>query len=427
MKDDVIAIILAGGNDARFSSKKSKVVNKVLGKEMIKRVMEAVEHADIKDVCVVVNEHNKEDIKACLGDSVTYVMQKEALGSGDAIKAASEFLNSHRDNEKVLVISGDVPLIQSITLDKLLNQAIINGEKATVLSAYYETPKTYGRIIRDENSNVVDIVEDVNLDERDRFIKEINAGIYCFDVKSLVENIDLIQINEQTGKFDLPYLISVMVKKDLKVGAYVVEDIADALGVNDKVQLEMVTRILRMRINTEHMLNGVIIEDINTTYIYDDVKIGVDTVVYPNTTIKSDVEIGEECQIGPNAYIREKSRLGNKVKIGSFVEVKKVTVGDGTKIPHLSYVGDSVIGKNCNLGCGVITCNYDGKNKFQTTIGDNVFVGSNSNLVAPVTLEDDSYVGAGSTVTKTVPKGSLAVERTELKIIDGWVNRKRAK
>ena len=193
--------------------------------------------------------------------------------------------------------------------------------------------------------------------------------------------------------------------------SHIVEDNTEILGVNDRSQLELLTRVLRMRINAEHMRNGVTIEDSNSTYIYDDVEIGIDTVIHPNTIIKNNVTIGENCEIGPNAYIRENCDIANNVKIGNFVELKKVKVGEGTKIPHLSYMGDTEIGKFGNVGCGTITCNYDGKNKHKTTIGDNAFIGSNVNLVAPVNIGDDVLIAAGSTITEDVPSGSLGIAR----------------
>ena len=199
--------------------------------------------------------------------------------------------------------------------------------------------------------------------------------------------------------------------KGLKTGALIVEDNTEILGVNDRAQLELLTRVLRMRINAEHMRSGVTIEDSNSTYIHDDVIIGVDTVIHPNTTIKSGVIIGENCEIGPNAYIREGCQIGNNVKIGNFVELKKTKVGDRTKVPHFIYLGDTEIGEDCNVGCGTITCNYDGVNKNKTKIGDRAFIGSNVNLVAPVTLGDDVLIAAGSTITEDVPSNNMGIAR----------------
>ena len=435
MNEDVIAIILAAGNDPRMNSKKAKEVHKVCGKEIIKRVAECVVKAGVKEICVVVNENNEDDIKevlqntsmcvnqdikAVLQNAVTYVKQEELNGTAGAAKAATQFLEERKHYGKVLIINGDVPLIRTETINKLVNQSMINSEAATILTAIYDTPLSYGRVVRDLDGNVKGIIEDINLEMDERKIHEINAGIYCFDIDKLLENIDEVKENPLTNKFDLPSIIRVMVEKDLRVGAMIVEDSSEALGVNDRIQLEIINKILRIRINTEHMKNGVTIEDMDTTYIYDDVQIGRDTVIHPNTTIKSNVIIGEDCEIGPNAYIRENCVLANKVKIGSFVEIKKTIVGQGSKIPHLSYVGDAEIGEKCNIGCGTITCNYDGFNKSKTIIGDRVFVGSNTNLIAPVKVEDDSFIAAGSTITDDVPKGSLAIARERQVNKEGW-------
>src|SRR5699024_10621180 len=240
-------------------------------------------------------------------------------------------------------------------------------------------------------------------------IKEINAGIYCFDIEELLAALEKISPNNAQGEYYLTDVIQIMNEKGLKTGAVIVEDNTEILEINDRIQLEMLTKVIQKRNNTEHMKKGVTIEDVNTTYIYDDVEIGMDTVIHPNTTIKSGVQIGEDCEIGPNAYIREGCKLANKVKIGSFVEIKKAIIGEGSKVPHLSYMGDCEIGKKCNIGCGTITCNYDGKNKHKTKIGDDCFIGSNVNLVAPVTIGDHVLIAAGSTITEDVPSESLGI------------------
>ena len=229
-----------------------------------------------------------------------------------------------------------------------------------------------------------------------------------------------IKPNNAQGEYYITDVIGIMNEKGLKTGAVIVEDNTEILGVNDRVQLEMLTKVLQMRINTEHMKKGVTIEDINTTYIYDDVEIGMDTTIHPNTTIKSEVIIGEDCEIGPNAYIREGCKLANKVKIGSFVEIKKAIIGEGSKVPHLSYMGDCEIGEKCNIGCGTITCNYDGLHKSKTVIGNHSFIGSNTNLVAPVTLGDETFIAAGSTITEDVPAYALAIARQRQTNKEEW-------
>ena len=277
-------------------------------------------------------------------------------------------------------------------------------------NCYDENPLGYGRILRDENGVVKEIIEEIYLTDEQNLINEVNAGIYCFDIKALLQSIGEIKQGKD-GKYNITDIIKIMADKGLKVTANIAEDNTEIFSVTDKVSLEMLTRLLRIRINTFHMRNGVTIEDMNTTYIYDDVKIGEDTVIRPNTTIKSGVVIGEDCDIGPNAYIREGCVLADKVKVGSFVEIKKADIGYGSKVPHLSYMGDCKIGEKCNIGCGTITCNYDGFNKSKTIIGDHSFIGSNTNLVAPVTLGNNVFVAAGSTITDDVEDDSLAIAR----------------
>ena len=340
------------------------------------------------------------------------------LGTGHAVMQAAKYLEGKKG--KVLVLNGDVPILRPETINNLLEISIDRKEAATLLTAIYEDPFGYGRIIRDEGGNVEGIVEEKDATEEQKEIAEINAGIYCFDIEALLEALKEIKPNNSQGEYYLTDVIEIIGKKGLKTGAVIVEDNTEILGVNDRNQLQMVTKILQHRINSDLMMNGVTIEDINSTYIYDDVKIGMDTVIHPNTTIKSDVEIGEDCEIGPNSYIREGCRIANKVKIGSFVEIKKAIIAEGTKVPHLSYMGDCEIGSKTNIGCGTITCNYDGFNKSKTIIGNDCFVGSNVNFVAPVTIGDNVLVAAGSTVTEDAPTDSLVIARERQVNKEGW-------
>ena len=420
MEDNIMAIVMAAGKGTRMKSKKSKLVQKIYGKEIVKRAVENAEKAGIKDIVAVVG-YQKEEVMEVLGDSVQYAFQEEMLGTGHAVMQAKEFLAGKKG--KVLVLNGDVPLLRPETLNKLVEKSIENREYATLLTAIYDNPTGYGRIIRDEGGNIKGIVEEKDTKASQRKIKEINAGIYCFDIEELLAALEKIKPNNAQGEYYITDVISIMNKKGLKTGAVIVEDNTEILGINDRIQLEMLTKVLQMRINTEHMKNGVTIEDINNTYIYDDVQIGMDTVIHPNTIIKSGVEIGEDCEIGPNSYIREGCKLANKVKIGSFVEIKKAIIGEGTKVPHLSYMGDCEIGERCNIGCGTITCNYDGFHKSKTIIGNHSFIGSNTNLVAPVTLGDETFVAAGSTITDDVPDYALAIARQRQTNKEEW-NRK---
>ena len=417
MEKNIMAIVMAAGKGTRMKSKKSKLVQKIFGKEVVKRAVENAKNAGVNDIVAVVG-YQKEEVMAVLGDTVKYAFQEDMMGTGHAVLMAKEYLQGKKG--KVLVLNGDVPLIRPETLNKLIEKSIENKEYATLLTAIYDNPKGYGRIIRDEGGNVLAIVEEKDTTDEQKEIKEINAGIYCFDIEELLSALDEIKPNNAQGEYYITDVIEIMNKKGLKTGAVVVEDNTEILGINDRIQLEMLTKVLQMRINTEHMKNGVTIEDVNTTYIYDDVKIGMDTVIHPNTTIKSDVEIGEDCEIGPNAYIREGCKLANNVKIGNFVEIKKAIIGEGTKVPHFIYLGDCEVGEKCNIGCGTITCNYDGFHKSKTIIGNHSFIGSNSNLVAPVNIGNETFIAAGSTITDDVPDYALAIARQRQTNKEDW-------
>ena len=404
----VITIIIAAGKGVRMQSNKAKVVHKIYDKELVKRVAELAKEVGTDEIVTVVG-HLKDEVESVLGDSVKYVYQEELLGTGHAVMQASKFLEGKKG--KVIILYGDVPIIRKETLENLIIKSIKNKEYATLLTAIYENPTGYGRIIRDEGGNIKAIVEEKDANMFEKEIKEINSGIYCFDIEELSSAIKLLEPNNSQGEYYLTDVIKIMNDKGLKTGAVIVEDNTEILGVNDRAQLELLTRVLRMRLNTEHMRRGVSIEDSNSTYIYDNVIIGKDTVIHPNTIIKNGVIIGENCEIGPNAYIRENCIIGNEVKIGNCVELKNVKIGNRTKVPHFIYLGDCEVGEDSNIGCGTITCNYDGKNKNRTIIGNRAFIGSNTNLVAPVTVGNDAFIAAGSTITEDVPDGKLAIAR----------------
>lgn len=405
----VMTLIMAAGKGTRMNSNKSKLVHKIYDKELVRRVVDLAKKIGSDDIVVVVG-HLKEQVQAVLGDEVNYAYQDELLGTGHAVMQAKEYLKGKKG--KVVILYGDVPIIRKETLENLISKSIKNKEYATLLTAIYENPTGYGRIIRDEGGNIKGIVEEKDADPlQKKHIKEINSGIYCFDIEELLNAIDKIKPNNAQGEYYLTDVIKIMNESGLKTGAVIVEDNTEILGVNDRAQLELLTRVLRMRINSYHMKKGVTIEDSQTTYIHDNVEIGKDTVIHPNTIIKSGVVIGENCEIGPNAYIREDCKIGNNVKIGNCVELKKVKIGDNTKVPHLTYLGDCEVGEGTNIGCGTITCNYDGVNKHKTKIGNHSFVGSNTNFVAPVEIGDNTLIAAGSTITENVPDGKMAIAR----------------
>ena len=417
MSEEIVAVVLAAGKGTRMKSNKSKLVHKIYGKELVKRVVETAKKAGIDQVVTVVG-YKQEQVQLVLGDSVDYAYQEKMLGTGHAVLQAEKYLKGKQG--KVVVLNGDVPIIRAETIQNLLNKSIHNKEYATLLTAIYNNPKGYGRIVRDEGGNIKEIIEEKDATEEQLKLQEINGGVYCFDIQELLKALKELKPTNSQKELYLTDVIKIMNEKGLKTGAVIVKDNTEILGVNDRMQLELLTKVLKMRINQYHMQNGVTIEDIDNTYIYDDVEIGMDTVIHPNTTIKNDVVIGQNCEIGPNSYIREGCRLADKVKIGSFVEIKKAMIGEGAKVPHLSYMGDCEIGAKTNIGCGTITCNYDGFHKSKTIIGENSFIGSNTNLVAPVTLGKNSFVAAGSTITNDVPEDALAIARQRQVNKEGW-------
>ena len=413
--EKVIGLVMAAGTDDRMKSKKSKLAQELYGKAVIKRVVDSIKKAGVEEVAVIVGE-NKPEIEEILKDEVTYLEQKQCLGTGHAIMQTVSYLEGKEG--KVVIANGNIPLITPQTIQTLIEKSQKEEEAVTILTGIISEPIGYGRIIR-TNNVITQIVEEKELTQAQTKLLEVNAGLYCFSIDKLLEIIGKLE-KSSMGLYYLTDVIQILSTKGEKIGGVLVEDNTEILSLNTKLQLEMLTRFLRIRINTMHMNNGVTIEDMNTTYIYEDVEIGIDTVIHPNTTIKSGVIIGEDCNIGPNAYIREGCVLEDKAKVGSFVEIKKTKVGKGSKVPHLSYMGDCEIGVKCNIGCGTITCNYDGKNKHKTKIGDNCFVGSNVNLVAPVTLGDHVLVAAGSTIVQDVPAESLAIARQRQTNKEDW-------
>ena len=438
------AIILAAGKGTRMKSKYPKVVHKVCGKEMVNHVISVSKKSGVNDIVAILG-HESDVVKEKLPKDTMIAMQTEQLGTGHAVMMAKEYIN---DNDTIVVLCGDTPLVKEETLKRLFDYHIEHGYHATVLTTTVDNPTGYGRIIRDEN-------KDAN--EEEKKAKEINSGIYCFNGKSLRESLDLLDNNNAQGEYYLTDTIKIMRDKGQKVGAFNGSTIEELMGVNSRVELSKAEEIMRRRINESHMVNGVTIIDVNSTYIEADVEIGNDTIVYPGAMLRRNTKIGTNCVIGmncsitnsqignytevqsstivdstvgenttvgPYAYLRPNSNIGNNVKIGDFVEVKNATIEDNSKASHLSYIGDAHVGKDVNIGCGVVFVNYDGKNKFKSTVKDGAFIGSNSNLVAPVTVEEKGYVATGSTITNDVPQGALAVARERQVIKEGWVAKK---
>ncbi|WP_019157169.1 bifunctional UDP-N-acetylglucosamine diphosphorylase/glucosamine-1-phosphate N-acetyltransferase GlmU [Robertmurraya massiliosenegalensis] len=435
------AVILAAGQGTRMRSKLYKVLHPVCGKPMVQHVVDQVAKLDTDHIVTIIG-HGAELVKSQLGEQCSYALQEEQLGTAHAVMQAQAMLE---DKEGVtLVVCGDTPLIKAETMEALFKQHEEQKAKATVLTAYAADPTGYGRLIRNEKGLVEKIVEHKDASESEREVKEINTGTYCFDNQALFAALKNVSNENVQGEYYLPDVIEILKNAGEVVSAFQTEDFEETLGVNDRVALSQAEAIMKKRINEFHMRNGVTIIDPNNTYIGADVEIGSDTVVQPGTMISGKTSIASDCVIGPNseiqncqigegtvirqsvahdsfigsqvnvgpfAHIRPQSNIHDDVKIGNFVEIKKAVFGKGSKASHLSYIGDAEVGKDVNIGCGSITVNYDGKNKFLTKIEDGVFIGCNSNLVAPVTVGAGAYVAAGSTVTKDVPGNALAIAR----------------
>ena len=447
------AIILAAGKGTRMKSKYPKVVHKVCGKEMVNHIIDVSKKSGVKDVVTILG-HESEVVKSILPEDTMIAMQTEQLGTGHAVKMAKEYIN---DEDTIVILCGDTPLIKEETLKRLFDYHIENEYTATVLTTKVDNPTGYGRVIRDENGDLLKIVEQKDGNAEELAVNEINSGIYCFKGQMLRESLDLLDNNNAQGEYYLTDTIKILRDKGFKVGAFNGSTIEELMGVNSRVELAKAEALMRKRINEQHLVNGVTIIDTVATYIEADVKIGSDTIIYPGVMLHGNTKIGNECVIGmnssitnstignntgvknstiidsnvgdnttvgPYAYLRPKSNIGNNVKIGDFVEVKNATIEDNSKASHLSYIGDAHVGKDVNIGCGVVFVNYDGKNKFKSEVKDGAFIGSNSNLVAPVVVEEKGYVATGSTITDNVPEGALAIARERQVVKEGWVEKK---
>ena len=437
----IFAVILAAGQGTRMKSKLYKVLHPVCGKPMVQHVVDHIQTLGVNRIVTVVG-HGAKTVQEQLGDQSEYVLQAEQLGTAHAVQQAEAILGNEEGT--TLVVCGDTPLIRPETMQALFEHHQAKKAKATILTAIAENPTGYGRILRGIDGQVEQIVEQKDATAQQQLVKEINTGTYCFDNKALFETLKLVKNDNAQGEYYLPDVIELLQKQNEVVEAYVTDDFEETLGVNDRIALAQAESLMRARINERHMRNGVTIVHPESTYISAEAVIGRDTVIQPGSMIEGKTVIGEDCLIGPNtqiidsrigdrtsihssvvreseiaeetavgpfANIRPLSVIGSHVKIGNFVEVKKSTLGDDTKVSHLSYIGDAKVGSHVNIGCGSITVNYDGKNKYQTVIEDDVFVGCNTNLVAPVKVGKGSFIAAGSTITKEVPEDALAIAR----------------
>lgn len=435
------AVVLAAGQGTRMKSKLYKVMHPVMGKPMVGHVVDQALDAKI-DKVVTVTGVGAETVQEYLGDKSEYVLQEEQLGTAHAVEQAADILKDK--DGTTLVICGDTPLLTTDTLEKLMAHHEEAGAKATVLTAHAENPFGYGRVIRSEDGAVSKIVEQKDASKEEQAVQEINTGTYCFDNRALFEALEKVDNNNSQGEYYLPDVMEILKNQKELISAYQLENKSEALGVNDRVALAEASRIMKKRINEKHMRNGVTFVDPDQTYIESNVIIGQDTVIEPGVYLKGqtiigkdsfigahsiieDSEIGNEVtvksshiesskmgnnsDIGPNSHLRPDSVLEEKVHVGNFVEIKKATLGKNTKVGHLTYVGDATLGENINLGCGTVFVNYDGKQKHHIEVGDNSFIGCNTNLIAPVSVEANTYVAAGSTITESVPREALAIAR----------------
>lgn len=441
--ENIKTIILAAGEGSRMKSKKAKVLHEILNKPMLNYVIDASIKCGSEEISVVVGHKGDEVKKTINNDKIVYATQKEQNGTGHAVMMAKDFIDDSKD---ILILYGDTPLIEGEKLKAIIAKHKTNKASATVITAITENPTGYGRIIRNENESFMKIVEEKDADDTVKKVQEINTGIYIFSGKILKDALDNLQNNNAQGEYYLTDCLEWIKNKDCLVQGIIEESIESYLGVNSRDQLAIATKIMQRRINKKHMDNGVTLIDPDSIYIDESVEIGQDTEILAGCHLEGNTIIGEDCKIGaysrlkhmkignnteiqhstalnstvgndtvvgPYAYIRPDCVIGNSVKIGDFVEVKNSKIGDKTKVPHLSYVGDTDAGSGINFGCGSIMVNYDGKNKHRTTIKDGVFVGCNVNLVAPVTIEQNSFIAAGSTITKNVSENVLVFSRAK--------------
>jgi|SRR5690625_31959 len=451
------AVILAAGQGTRMKSKLSKVLHPILGRSMIDYIIKGM-NANSIDTKVTVVGHGAEEVMSVIGNQSEFVIQKEQLGTAHAVMKAEEILKDR--NGTTIIVYGDTPLISSATFEKLFQYHESTGSTATILTTKVADPFGYGRVIRDEEGHVERIVEQKDANEEEKEVNEINTGTYCFDNQALFSALKEVGNDNAQGEYYLTDVIEILRERSCKVSAFLSEDADETIGINDRVALVQAENIMKRKINETHLLNGVTIVDPEHTYIGPDVTIEQDVTVYPGCIILGETyietgstigphteindctigkysvirqsvlknsKIGNEVQIGPFAHIRPDNNLGDKVKVGNFVELKKAEIGEGTKVPHLSYIGDANLGSGINIGCGAITVNYDGVDKHVTNIGDNAFIGCNVNLIAPVTVEKGAFVAAGSTINRDVPEDALAIGRARQTNKDGYANKMKQK
>lgn len=450
---DFVAVILAAGKGTRMKSALPKVLHRVGGRPMLAHVLAAAKEAGAAR-CITVVGFGAAAVQEEIGATSEFVVQAEQLGTGHAVMQAREALGKY--NGTVMVLCGDTPLLTAELLGRLYAAHREAKAAATVLTARMGDPAGYGRVIRDGTGRVVRIVEQKDASPDELAVNEINTGIYCFECQPLLAALDGLTCDNKQGEYYLTDVIGIFVAQGAAVWGLTAGDERETLGINSRRQLAETEKILRRRKLEELMDSGVTIMDPDSTFVDATVSVGADTVIYPFTWLEGATTIGSGCAVGPNTrladtvlgdnatihfsyahecevgsgatvgpyvHLRPATVLAEGVKVGNFVEIKNSKVGHGSKVPHLSYIGDTDMGAGVNIGSGTITVNYDGKKKHRTTIGDNAFIGCNTNLVAPVTVGRGAYIGAGSTITKDVPSEALGVARARQANIEGWAKK----
>lgn len=458
MTAETHVVVLAAGQGTRMKSRVPKVLHPLSGRPLIEHVLRTADAISPASVTLVVG-HGGDLVQAVLGNRplIGYAVQEQQLGTAHALQQAESVLAGRTGT--LVLLSGDVPLLTPTTLRRLVEAHQAAKAAATVATAVVERPYGYGRIVR-TNGTISRIVEERDATPDVRQIREINSGIYAFDLEPLFEALRGIASQNAQGEYYLTDLIAIYRRRKLQVETLVVDDPQEIRGINSRTELAEVSRIVRQTKNEELMAAGVTLIDPATTYVDADVVVGPDTVIHPGVVLEGHTKIGAACEIhsnvrivdteiadrstilnfclilgsriaegasvGPFAHLRPETVVGEKAKIGNFVELKKTTMGPGSKANHLAYLGDATIGAKVNVGAGTITCNYDGTNKHQTVIEDGAFIGSDTQLIAPVRIGKGAYVGAGSSITEDVPPGALGIARGRQTNVEGWVERKKA-
>ncbi len=426
---DIKAVILAAGKGTRMKSVSTpKVLHEIMGKTLLGYVLDNVKNFVSEEFVIV--GHHAQDVENFVKnnyDNAKTVLQSPQLGTGHAVSMVCPELENY--DGLVLILCGDTPLVKEETLKEFVEFHKSQNSDLTVMSTIFDTPANYGRIIRESDNSLKCIVEEKDATPEQKAVKEVNAGIYCLNWGKIKSAFGQLKSNNAQGEYYLTDIISWGKAQNLNVNAYILQNSDEIYGINSRLNLAEAAKMMNRR-NLEHyMEEGVTIVDPDSTWISEDTQIGQDTIIYPATYIEGKNVIGKNCKIGPCAHLRGGVEVCDNVKVGNFVEVKKAKISSNTNVGHLSYIGDAELGEGVNIGAGTITANYNPltKAKSKTVIGDNVKIGSNSVLVAPVAIDEGANVGAGGIITKNVPAWSLAITRSPLKVLENWVKKQLGK